>query len=117
MPPHSSIYKKIIGNAYAEYPTALDNPWIIQYNILANGVWRSLVSRLVRVQEASGSNPDTPTIKESPPIEVGFLLFFNDYKHYLRQLILLSTTASSHFILSQYTKTCYTIFMCTYIEF
>ena len=24
-------------------------------------VWRSLVSRLVRVQEASGSNPDTPT--------------------------------------------------------
>ena len=27
----------------------------------ANGVWRSLVSRLVRVQEASGSNPDTPT--------------------------------------------------------
>ena len=27
-------------------------------------MWRSLVSRLVRVQEASGSNPDTPTIKE-----------------------------------------------------
>ena len=26
------------------------------------GVWRSLVSRLVRVQEASGSNPDTPTM-------------------------------------------------------
>ena len=24
-------------------------------------MWRSLVSRLVRVQEASGSNPDTPT--------------------------------------------------------
>ncbi len=33
----------------------------IQYNIKAIGVWRSLVSRLVRVQEASGSNPDTPT--------------------------------------------------------
>ena len=32
-----------------------------QYNIWAIGVWRSLVSRLVRVQEASGSNPDTPT--------------------------------------------------------
>ena len=27
-------------------------------------MWRSLVSRLVRVQEASGSNPDTPTKKE-----------------------------------------------------
>ena len=32
-----------------------------RYNILDFGVWRSLVSRLVRVQEASGSNPDTPT--------------------------------------------------------
>ena len=27
------------------------------------GVWRSLVSRLVRDQEASGSNPDTPTMR------------------------------------------------------
>jgi hypothetical protein len=26
------------------------------------GVWRSLVSRLVRDQEAAGSNPATPTI-------------------------------------------------------
>ena len=33
-----------------------------EYNTLDFGVWRSLVSRLVRVQEASGSNPDTPTI-------------------------------------------------------
>ena len=41
--------------------TGLDKGLIFQYNILANGVWRSLVSRLVRVQEASGSNPDTPT--------------------------------------------------------
>ena len=39
----------------------LDNPQKFHYNTLANGVWRSLVSRLVRVQEASGSNPDTPT--------------------------------------------------------
>ena len=29
------------------------------------GVWRSLVSRLVRVQEAWGSNPHTPT-KDEP---------------------------------------------------
>ena len=36
-----------------------------RYNRLAIGVWRSLVSRLVRVQEASGSNPDTPTKENS----------------------------------------------------
>ena len=36
-----------------------------RYNGLANGVWRSLVSRLVRVQETSGSNPDTPTKENS----------------------------------------------------
>ena len=36
-----------------------------RYNRLADGVWRSLVSRLVRVQETSGSNPDTPTIENS----------------------------------------------------
>ena len=43
---------------------ALDKRWVFSYNKQAIGVWRSLVSRLVRVQEASGSNPDTPTIKE-----------------------------------------------------
>ena len=31
------------------------------YNVLAIGAWRSLVSRLVRVQEAAGSNPAAPT--------------------------------------------------------
>ena len=41
--------------------TTLDNLSDFLYNTQANGVWRSLVSRLVRVQEASGSNPDTPT--------------------------------------------------------
>ena len=40
---------------------ALDKGRIIPYNNLAIGVWRSLVSRLVRVQEARGSNPLTPT--------------------------------------------------------
>ena len=40
---------------------ALDNQKKFHYNILAFGVWRSLVSRLVRVQEARGSNPLTPT--------------------------------------------------------
>ncbi len=39
----------------------LDNKSDFQYNGIVIGVWRSLVSRLVRVQEASGSNPDTPT--------------------------------------------------------
>ena len=47
---------------------AVDKRGKVQYNNKAvensnphNGVWRSLVSRLVRDQEASGSNPDTPT--------------------------------------------------------
>ena len=43
---------------------ALDKGGNIPYNGLAIGVWRSLVSRLVRVQEAPGSNPGTPTRKK-----------------------------------------------------
>jgi hypothetical protein len=31
----------------------------------ASGVWRSLVARFVRDEEAVGSNPATPTNKES----------------------------------------------------
>ena len=47
------------------------------YNTLEIGVWRSLVSRLVRVQEASGSNPDTPTIEKhrNRKVSVLFLTF------------------------------------------
>ena len=44
-----------------------------RYNKQAIGVWRSLVSRLVRVQETSGSNPDTPT-KETGIRFCGFRL-------------------------------------------
>ena len=44
------------------YTLGLDKWGKCAYNIHAFGVWRSLVSRLVRDQEASGSNPDTPTI-------------------------------------------------------
>ena len=39
----------------------LDKTVFSQYNILAIGAWRSLVSRLVRVQEAAGSSPAAPT--------------------------------------------------------
>ena len=39
----------------------LDRKPFPHYNKWAIGVWRSLVSRLVRVQEAAGSNPATPT--------------------------------------------------------
>ena len=42
--------------------TPLDKRQNLRYNNQAFGVWRSLVSRLVRDQEASGSSPDTPTI-------------------------------------------------------
>ena len=46
---------------------------IIDWSI---GVWRSLVSRLVRVQEASGSNPDTPTkIPVITFVVTGFSIF------------------------------------------
>ena len=42
--------------------SGLDKPPAHPYNDMCLfGVWRSLVSRLVRVQEAPGSNPGTPT--------------------------------------------------------
>ena len=46
----------------------------------ANGVWRSLVSRLVRVQEASGSNPDTPTKKKRAALAALFLLVLSGFE-------------------------------------
>ena len=56
-----------------------------RYNILDFGVWRSLVSRLVRVQEASGSNPDTPTIEKhwKCMFPVLFLTFYRVFKQVL----------------------------------
>ena len=57
------------------FSVALDNGRIFLYNIKVIGVWRSLVSRLVRVQEASGSNPDTPT-KEPESAFAGSGSFF-----------------------------------------
>ena len=50
------------------------------------GVWRSLVSRLVRVQEASGSNPDTPTKKlESAFAGSSFLIGVMGFERPLRK--------------------------------
>ena len=55
---------KVIPSLHTpNFALRLDKHPEIRYNRLAIGVWRSLVSRLVRVQEASGSNPDTPTKK------------------------------------------------------
>ena len=59
-----------------DFHYALDNLRKNHYNDLAIGVWRSLVSRLVRVQEASGSNPDTPTISS---VHNGFELWTLDF--------------------------------------
>ncbi len=56
--PYFSFFSK---NLFFQTMVILDNLMVFHYNIMADGVWRSLVSRLVRVQEASGSNPDTPT--------------------------------------------------------
>ena len=59
---------------YTDKLAVLDKYQKPGYNILDFGVWRSLVSRLVRVQEASGSNPDTPTInRESAVADSRFL--------------------------------------------
>ena len=52
----------VYGNRLEKMVLGLDNITFIHYNVIVIGVWRSLVSRLVRVQEASGSNPDTPTM-------------------------------------------------------
>ena len=51
----------------------------------ANGVWRSLVSRLVRVQEASGSNPDTPTKKNRAAFAALFFLVLSGFERPLRK--------------------------------
>ena len=49
-------------------------------------MWRSLVSRLVRVQEASGSNPDTPTKKPVTALAVtGFLIGVMGFERPLRK--------------------------------
>ena len=66
---HQAEYRRIIKSPGfpGDFHYTLDNKCKNHYNDLAIGVWRSLVSRLVRVQEASGSNPDTPTKKERPP--------------------------------------------------
>ena len=54
-----------IGENLPDGKKRLDSRPLRGYNIYALGVWRSLVSRLVRVQEAVGSNPATPTMKET----------------------------------------------------
>ena len=55
---HSGTYQ-----SESKAAETLDNSQIIHYNIQAIGVWRSLVSRMVRVHEAAGSNPATPTMQ------------------------------------------------------
>ena len=73
IPPEYSLFHAQAIMTAIKALFGVDNGTIFHYNVFANGVWRSLVSRLVRVQEASGSNPDTPTKKESPPIGWTFL--------------------------------------------
>ena len=81
MSPMCLVWKRGVGDA-APYAVPLERRESVldkrpesRYNGLANGVWRSLVSRLVRVQEARGSNPLTPTKKpESAFAGSGFLI-------------------------------------------
>ena len=66
----TKIFKKIQG----KYLTKHDGFGIIPL-LRKNGVWLSLVERLVRDQEAAGSNPVTPTKKPtSTAVLVGFCL-------------------------------------------
>ena len=59
------FFEKIFNTLCREIQgKTLDKTRSFHYNRQAIGVWRSLVSRLVRDQEASGSNPDTPTKKQ-----------------------------------------------------
>jgi hypothetical protein len=45
---------------------------------LLAGVWRSLVARFVRDEEAVGSNPATPTNRNNPPaVWVGFCVWLH----------------------------------------
>ena len=61
------LYQKGDQNAspffLKKFQKTLDFIYCLLYNLNVAfiGVWRSLVSRLVRDQEASGSSPDTPT--------------------------------------------------------
>ena len=75
---HADTSRTSYARTHKSCPIPLDNAGIIHYNGLAIGVWRSLVSRLVRVQEAAGSNPATPT-KRNDSIRqeavVSFVLF------------------------------------------
>ncbi len=61
----------------SNYTLGLDKIDFNAYNIFAFGVWRSLVSRLVRDQEASGSNPDTPTNKKHTFVYMANVCFFD----------------------------------------
>ena len=58
----TSPTQKFCTKFQAEMTFRLDTRLFSHYNKQAIGVWRSLVSRLVRVQEAAGSNPATPTM-------------------------------------------------------
>ena len=64
----------------------LDRIEFLPYNRQAIGVWRSLVSRLVRVQEAAGSNPATPTMR-SVPIESAYSTYGHSVSYYITCLL------------------------------
>ena len=62
---YSSLRRKKSTPEVVPERMTLDRKVVSTYNIMAIGAWRSLVSRLVRVQEAPGSNPGAPTMKPS----------------------------------------------------
>lgn len=77
------LYQKGDQNAspffLKKFQKTLDFIYCLLYNLNVAfiGVWRSLVSRLVRDQEASGSSPDTPT---TPGVHMD-TRFYCHYEH------------------------------------
>ena len=65
---HRRIFVFQISGRYVRYrKTGNHDPDILELTVLLYiGAWRSLVSRLVRDQEAPGSNPGAPTRKKKP---------------------------------------------------
>ena len=68
------VLQRIKQKSFVKNLDILDKRILFHYNNLDFGVWRSLVSRLVRVQEASGSNPDTPTKIKRAALAALFIL-------------------------------------------
>ena len=68
--------REIRENSCEKFTGSLDKHAGLCYTVMAIGVWLSPVECLVRDQEAAGSNPVTPTIRETSFVYHGRRRFF-----------------------------------------